>query len=80
VTGLRASFLGFEAGGRRPLGYLRTPAQQKKGPPSPLLGLKDLKPSGNYVSDASNRITLTASGRRSEASYLPSRSEDIDLK
>jgi hypothetical protein len=32
------------------------------------------------LSDASNLITLTTSGRRSEASYLPSRYEDIDLK
>ena len=71
-------FLGFEAGGWRPLGYLRTHAQQKKGRPSPSLRLNNPKPSGNYLSDASNRITLTTSGRRSEASYLPSRSEDID--
>jgi hypothetical protein len=33
-----------------------------------------------FLSDASNLITRTTSGRRSEPSYLPSRSEDIDLK
>ena len=32
VTGLRASFLGFEAGGRRPSGYLRTLHSKRKGP------------------------------------------------
>ena len=71
MTGLHILCLGFEAAvGERPLGYLRTHALQKKGPPK-------------KISDASSRITpgtLTTSGRRREGSYVPSRSEDIDLK
>ena len=81
MTGLRILCLGFEAAvGERPLGYLRTHALQKKGPHLPPLRLNNPKPSGNNVSDASSRITLTTSGRRREGSYVPSRSEDIDLK
>jgi hypothetical protein len=39
--------------------------------------------SRNYVFDASSwitRIALTASGRRTKRCYVPSESEDIDLK